>query len=74
MGLIQVKFPLVKLKLAKEAAQKLQCTVVVSGAQDAISDGVRTATIDNGDLLLTKVTGTGCMTTSLIGSFCRRNE
>ncbi len=56
-------------QLAKEAAQKLQCTVIVSGAQDAVSDGVRTATIDNGDILLTKVTGTGCMTTSLIGSF-----
>ena len=55
--------------LAKEAARQLQCTVVVSGAQDAISDGERTATIDNGDLLLTKVTGTGCMTASLIGSF-----
>lgn len=56
-------------QLAKEAAQKLQCTVVVSGAQDAISDGERTATIDNGHILLTKVTGTGCMTTSLIGCF-----
>lgn len=55
--------------LAKAAAQQLQCTVVVSGAQDAISDGKRTATIDNGHILLTKVTGTGCMTTSLIGSF-----
>ena len=41
-------------QLAKEAAQKLQCTVVVSGAQDAISDGERTATIDNGHILLNK--------------------
>lgn len=56
-------------QLAKEAAQQLQCTVVVSGAQDAISDGERTVTIDNGHILLTKVTGTGCMTSSLIGCF-----
>lgn len=56
-------------QLAKEAAQKLQCTVVVSGVQDAVSDGIRTATIDNGHPLLTKVTGTGCMSTSLIGCF-----
>ena len=55
--------------LAKEAAQTFHCTVVVSGAQDAISDGERTATIDNGHLLLTKVTGTGCMASSLIGCF-----
>ena len=55
--------------LAKKRHNNLQCTVVVSGAQDAISDGERTATIDNGHILLTKVTGTGCMTTSLIGSF-----
>lgn len=55
--------------LAESAANKLQCVVVVSGAQDAISDGARTVIIDNGHPMLTKITGSGCMATALIGAF-----
>ena len=36
---------------------------------DIISDGTRTATVHNGCPMLTYVSGTGCMTSSLIGSF-----
>ncbi|WP_080845997.1 hydroxyethylthiazole kinase [Cytobacillus gottheilii] len=54
--------------LAKLAAEKLNAIVVISGKQDHISDGTRVAEIDNGDIWLTSVTGTGCMTTALIAS------
>lgn len=37
---------------------------------DVISDGIRVAKIANGHKLLSKVTGTGCMTSALVGSFC----
>jgi len=47
----------------------LNCIIVVSGAKDAVSDGKHTSIIDNGNLLLTNVTGTGCMSTALIGTF-----
>ncbi len=39
-------------------------------AVDIISDGTRTCYINNGHERLSHVTGTGCMATSLIGSFC----
>ena len=56
-------------ELAAQAANKLNSIVVVSGAKDAVSDGKHTSIIDNGNLLLTNVTGTGCMSTALIGTF-----
>jgi hydroxyethylthiazole kinase len=55
--------------LAKRAAELLKAVVVVSGPVDYISDGNRTIGIENGHPILTKVTGTGCMATSLIGNF-----
>lgn len=56
-------------ELAKLAAEKLGSIVVISGKADVISDGKKTVEIDNGDIWLTFVTGTGCMTSSLIASF-----
>ncbi|WP_285766353.1 hydroxyethylthiazole kinase [Peribacillus sp. SI8-4] len=55
--------------LAASAANHLNCIVVVSGAIDAVSNGKHTSIIDNGNVLLTDVTGTGCMATALIGAF-----
>ena len=57
-------------EIARSLAQRLHCSVAITGVQDIISDGIRTGYIDNGDRLLAKVTGTGCMATSLIGCYC----
>lgn len=56
--------------IAKSLAQRLGCTVAITGAVDYISDGARLAKITNGHEMLGKVTGTGCMTTSLVGATC----
>lgn len=56
--------------IATELARKLGCVVAITGAQDIISDGSRTGLSDNGHPLLAKVTGTGCMATSLVGCYC----
>ena len=56
-------------ELAEQAARLFSCIVVVSGKEDIVSNGVKTVLIKNGDIWLTNVTGTGCMTTSLIGCF-----
>lgn len=53
--------------LAKSAAKKFGCVFAVTGKEDAVSDGNETIIGNNGVELLTKVTGTGCMTTTLIG-------
>lgn len=55
--------------IAASLAKKLQCTIAITGKEDIVSNGNVTYRLQNGDALLTNVTGTGCMTTSLIGSF-----
>nr|WP_263327459.1 hydroxyethylthiazole kinase [Neobacillus sp. Marseille-Q6967] len=57
------------VELAIIAAQKLKTTVVITGKEDVITDGVTTYTVANGHPILTKVTGTGCLLSSVIGAF-----
>ena len=54
--------------VALTAARRLDCTVAITGAVDVITDGGRVARIHNGHRLLSRVTGTGCMTTALVGA------
>jgi hydroxyethylthiazole kinase len=55
--------------LARQAAQALGCIVVVTGKEDFVSDGTHTYRVSGGTPLLTRVTGTGCLLTSIIGAF-----
>lgn len=55
--------------LAVKVAQRLGCTVAVTGAVDIISDGKRTVKLYNGHPMLSKVTGTGCMSSGITGAF-----
>lgn len=55
-------------------AKKYQCVVVISGAQDLIISAEKNVAIDNGDILMSKVTGMGCTATALIGAFCAVNN
>ncbi|MCX7920131.1 MAG: hydroxyethylthiazole kinase [bacterium] len=52
--------------VATELAEKYQCIVAITGAQDVVSNGKNIAYIDNGHPMLTTVTGTGCMATTVI--------
>ncbi|MEG0855995.1 MAG: hydroxyethylthiazole kinase [Terrisporobacter sp.] len=55
--------------VVREVAKKLECVVVASGKTDIVSDGEKNYKIYNGTSKLKFITGTGCMSTSLIGSF-----
>ncbi len=55
--------------VAITVANKLNCVVAITGAIDVVSDGKRVVKIFNGHKMLSKVTGTGCMTTALVGAF-----
>lgn len=55
--------------LAKKLANRYSSVVVITGATDIVTDGERVRTITNGDPMMSKITGTGCMTGSLIGTF-----
>lgn len=61
--------PVSSIDIAKHAAEKYQCVIGISGKEDVISDGYRIILLQNGDEMLTKVSGTGCMSASLIGAF-----
>lgn len=61
--------PISNAEIAKKAAKTYGCIAVVSGKDDAVSDGNHTYLIRNGHSMLSKITGTGCMSSALIGSF-----
>ncbi|MBU3190476.1 hydroxyethylthiazole kinase [Clostridium bowmanii] len=54
-------------EMAKALATKFNTVVAITGAVDIITDGENLYTASNGHKIMAKVTGTGCMCTSLIG-------
>lgn len=60
--------------IIKKVAKKLECVVVSTGKVDVITDGEKVIKIDNGSSKLKSITGTGCMSASLIGSYLGISE
>ncbi len=58
------------ISVAKTLAAQSGCVAAITGAVDVVSDGRRSVCIENGHSMLANLTGTGCMCSSLIGSFC----
>jgi hydroxyethylthiazole kinase len=56
-------------ELARAAARTLGAVVSVTGPVDHVSDGERVIAIANGHELMGTVSGTGCMSTAVTGSF-----
>lgn len=56
--------------MAKTISKQLNCIIAITGAVDVITDGDKVFYVHNGHEMLSTITGTGCMCTSLIGSFC----
>jgi len=54
---------------AKRLASAAGCTVGVTGQCDHVTDGTRTFVVKNGHPLLGTVTGTGCISTSIVACF-----
>ncbi len=52
-----------------EQAGRIARAAAVTGAVDHVSDGARVVAVANGDPLLSRVTGTGCIATAMIGCF-----
>lgn len=57
------------VEISKKVAKSLNCTVAITGPIDVVTDGERVVKLMNGHPLMTKVTGTGCMTTAITGAF-----
>ena len=56
-------------EVARDAARTLGTIVSVTGPTDHVSDGERVVAVSNGHKLLATVSGTGCMSTAVTGSF-----
>ena len=55
--------------LVKELAKKLNTIIIASGPIDLISNGKETYSIENGDEMMPKITGSGCMLSSIVGTY-----
>lgn len=55
--------------VASGLAKKRDCTVVITGKEDIVSDGDRVVLVKNGHPMMADIVGTGCMAASVIGTF-----
>lgn len=58
------------VKTVEALASSTGAVIAISGAIDIISDGHKTVLLRNGCATMSRITGSGCMVTSLIGAFC----
>ena len=54
-------------------SRRTGAVVMLTGAMDVITDGIRTAVVRGGSAYLRRITGAGCMLTSLTGVYCGAN-
>lgn len=58
---------------AKKLSKKTGAVIAISGETDIIADDKEAYVIKNGHAEMAKVTGTGCMLSSVLGVFCAAN-
>ena len=58
------------VSMAAELSQKLRTVIAISGKIDVITNGNEICILRNGCPTMARITGSGCMLTSLIGAFC----
>ncbi|QGU95374.1 hydroxyethylthiazole kinase [Clostridium bovifaecis] len=59
--------------MAKRLSEAMDSVIAISGAIDIVAGKEKAYVIRNGHPIMAKVTGTGCMSTALIGAFCGGN-
>lgn len=59
---------------AKAVAEHFHTTVVMTGEIDVITDGKKVITCSNGHMLQSKVTGTGCLLTAVVGAYVSKHH
>lgn len=55
---------------AKKLSEKTGAVIAITGAIDIVADSKRAFAIRNGNALMSKITGTGCMLTCVTAAFC----
>lgn len=62
------------IMLAKALSMRTGAVIAITGAIDIVAHGNIAYIIRNGHSMMSRITGTGCMLTSVIGSFCGANQ
>lgn len=61
------------INFVKDFAKKTNALIVVTGAIDLVSDGIKCAVIRNGRAEMSKITGTGCQLSGITAAFAAAN-
>lgn len=61
------------IAFAKNLSKKTGSVIAITGAIDIVANSEKAYIIKNGHASMSKITGTGCMLTSIIGAFCAAN-
>jgi hydroxyethylthiazole kinase len=60
-------------EIAKAMSAQFSAIVAITGEIDIVADDKRAYAIRNGNALMSKITGTGCMLSCLVAAFCASN-
>jgi hydroxyethylthiazole kinase len=61
------------IQFAKKLSAKTGAVIAITGAIDIVADEKKAYVIRNGNALMSKITGTGCMLTAVIAGYCGAN-
>ncbi len=61
------------IEICEQLAKDWKCIVIATGKTDIITTGKKTATVENGTQMFTKITGAGCMLGALLAGFSGAN-
>lgn len=61
------------IAFAKKLSEKTKSVIAITGAIDIVADSQKAYVISNGNALMSKVSGTGCMLSVIIAAFCGAN-
>ncbi|WDV45713.1 hydroxyethylthiazole kinase [Clostridiaceae bacterium M8S5] len=62
------------ISFSKELSKKTGAIIVITGVIDIVSDSKESYIVRNGHTMMSKITGTGCMLTALIATYCGANK
>lgn len=61
------------VRFAKQLSKKTGSVIAMTGAIDIVADENKAYAIRNGNALMSKITGTGCMLSSVVAAYCVAN-
>lgn len=69
-GGMDIMSPLEIAQMAKELSKKTGAVIAVTGKVDVIANDKKAYAISNGSYYMSKITGSGCMLSCVLGAFC----